>query len=221
VVISTVSITLEVYQTRKNQKMLRDTVHSSDIVTVLRPITGSVITLNHSGEGNSLNSTGLPEYRRELVDSSALVPGDIMVIPPHGCVLQCDTVLLTGNCIVNESMLTGESVPVTKTPIPLPSDPQTDRSKLSLGVNSTQLSAGGDEGDDRSARRRQGSSVTTTGTAESGDQLLMYSKKEHAKHTLFCGTKVLQTRYYTGHDVKAVVIRKCNATLNDVTPLCI
>lgn len=49
-------------------------------------------------------------------DPSDLVPGDIIVIPRIGCVMPCDAILLTGLCMVNESSLTGESVPVTKTP---------------------------------------------------------------------------------------------------------
>lgn len=43
-----------------------------------------------------------------------LVPGDVILIPPNGCNMQCDAVLINGTVIVNESMLTGESVPVTK-----------------------------------------------------------------------------------------------------------
>lgn len=46
-----------------------------------------------------------------------LVPGDVIEIPSNGCVMQCDIVLLSGNCIMDESMLTGECVPVTKTPL--------------------------------------------------------------------------------------------------------
>lgn len=42
------------------------------------------------------------------ITTDQLVPGDLIIIPSHGCIMQCDAVLLTGNCIVNESMLTGE-----------------------------------------------------------------------------------------------------------------
>lgn len=53
----------------------------------------------------------------EIIEISPdqLVPGDVLVLPPNGYIMPCDAVLLTGSCIVNESMLTGESVPVTKT----------------------------------------------------------------------------------------------------------
>lgn len=37
-----------------------------------------------------------------------LVPGDLLEIPANGCQMLCDAVLITGNCIVNEAMLTGE-----------------------------------------------------------------------------------------------------------------
>ena len=43
--------------------------------------------------------------------------GDIInLISPQLSVIPADLFLLTGDTIVNESMLTGESVPVTKTP---------------------------------------------------------------------------------------------------------
>lgn len=92
--------------------------------------------------------------------SDGLVPGDVVHIPAHGCLLHYDAALLSGTCIVNESMLTGESVPVTK----------------------TQLSELHQEG-------------------------TIFDPKAHAKHTLFCGTKILQTRFYSGQPVKAIVIR--------------
>ena len=52
------------------------------------------------------------------VPSSDLVPGDVYEVTDPGLTLfPCDSLLLTGDCIVNESMLTGESVPVSKNPI--------------------------------------------------------------------------------------------------------
>ncbi|SCU92887.1 LAME_0F01904g1_1 [Lachancea meyersii CBS 8951] len=51
------------------------------------------------------------------ISSSELVPGDVYEISdPSLTSFPCDSLLLTGDCIVNESMLTGESVPVTKVP---------------------------------------------------------------------------------------------------------
>ena len=51
------------------------------------------------------------------VDSTNLVPGDIYEISdPHLTIFPCDALLLAGDAIVNESMLTGESVPVSKLP---------------------------------------------------------------------------------------------------------
>ncbi|XP_050535310.1 polyamine-transporting ATPase 13A3-like isoform X2 [Daktulosphaira vitifoliae] len=133
-VMSLVSIVTAVIQTRKNQRNLRSTVHSSDVANIIRE--SSVIT----------------------VPTELLVPGDILVIPSHGCVMHCDAVLLTGHCIVNESMLTGESVPVTKTPLP-------------------------------------------------GNPNLKFDVKEHARHVLYCGTTVIQTRFYGEGRVCAVVVR--------------
>lgn len=52
------------------------------------------------------------------IGSEDLVPGDVFEITDSElAVFPCDAVLLTGDCIVNESMLTGESVPVSKIPV--------------------------------------------------------------------------------------------------------
>lgn len=43
----------------------------------------------------------------EEILSTDLVPGDVIVIPSNGTIMPCDAVLVSGTCIVNESMLTG------------------------------------------------------------------------------------------------------------------
>ncbi|XP_037925344.1 probable cation-transporting ATPase 13A3 isoform X2 [Hermetia illucens] len=140
VIMSIFGITMSIIQTRKNQNALRDTVVNSDFAFVIHD-DGSV----------------------EQMETHFLVPGDIIEIPANGCTMQCDAVLLSGNCILDEAILTGESVPVTKTPLPL----------------------------------KQG---------------LMFDAKEHSRHTLFCGTKVIQTRYIGTEKVLAVVINTGNIT---------
>lgn len=55
------------------------------------------------------------------IQSEDLVPGDVIEIPEM-CNMPCDLILLTGSCIVNESMLTGESIPVIKNALPFNND---------------------------------------------------------------------------------------------------
>jgi len=57
------------------------------------------------------------ETKLTEINSVDLVPGDIIEIP-ETCSTPCDIALLSGTCIVNESMLTGESIPVIKNPLP-------------------------------------------------------------------------------------------------------
>lgn len=42
------------------------------------------------------------------IDPDELVPGDLLVLPAANYVMPCDAVLLTGQCIINESVLTGK-----------------------------------------------------------------------------------------------------------------
>ena len=92
---SILTLAMALYQTRKNQRNLHNTIIRSEVVSRLRP-----------------DGSFTP------VMSSDLVPGDVILVPDHGCQLLCDAVLLEGQAIMDESMLTGESVPVTKTSLP-------------------------------------------------------------------------------------------------------
>ncbi|CAJ0955301.1 unnamed protein product, partial [Mesorhabditis belari] len=105
----------------------------------------------------------------KMIKNAEVVPGDLVLVPQHGCTLSCDLVLLTGQVICNESMLTGESVPVTKAALP--------------------------------SHEENGELVT---------DVLIAGK--HDKHILYGGTEVLQTRYYAGKRVKAIVLRTGFAT---------
>ncbi|XP_029471219.1 probable cation-transporting ATPase 13A3 isoform X3 [Rhinatrema bivittatum] len=144
VIMSVISIGSSLYTIKKQYVMLHDMVAAHSIVRV---------------------SVCRASEEIEEILSTDLVPGDVIVIPSNGMVMPCDAVLVSGTCIVNESMLTGESVPVTKTNLPNPT-------------------------------------LELKGTEEE-----MYSPESHKRHTLFCGTNVIQTRFYTGELVKAIVVR--------------
>ncbi|KAK0138247.1 putative cation-transporting ATPase 13A3 [Merluccius polli] len=139
VFMSVISIATSLYTIKKQYVMLHNMVAAHSVVRV---------------------SVCRGDKDIEEAMSTELVPGDVIIIPANGMIMPCDAVLVSGTSIVNESMLTGESVPVTKTALP---------------------------------------SSGTEGAST-------YSTEEHKRHTLFCGTQVIQTRFYTGQLVKAVVV---------------
>ncbi|XP_069501032.1 polyamine-transporting ATPase 13A3-like isoform X2 [Ambystoma mexicanum] len=141
---SMVSICTSFYTVRKQYILLHDMVAAHNVMRV------TVYRGNHE---------------TEEIFSTDLVPGDVLIIPANGMMMPCDAVLISGTCIVNESMLTGESVPVTKTHLP-------DPSRAANGLSKVEF----------------------------------YDPEEHKRHTLFCGTAVIQTRYYSGEAVKALVV---------------
>ncbi|XP_067828171.1 polyamine-transporting ATPase 13A3-like [Heptranchias perlo] len=145
VFMSMVSICTSLYTVRKQYVLLHDMVAAHNVVRV-RVYRSNNVT--------------------EEIFSTDLVPGDVVVIPTNGLMMPCDAVLISGTCVVNESLLTGESVPVLKTNLPNP------------------------------ARCTSGAM-----------QEEVYSPENHKRHTLFCGTAVIQTRFYSGEPVKAVVVR--------------
>ncbi|EFP04782.1 hypothetical protein CRE_29965 [Caenorhabditis remanei] len=72
VVLSLASIVMDVYQIRSQEIRLRSMVHSTESVEVIR------------------------DGKEMTIGSDQLVPGDILLIPPHGCLMQCDSVLMNG-----------------------------------------------------------------------------------------------------------------------------
>lgn len=56
------------------------------------------------------------EISIQTISSLDLVNGDLIVITPE-MKLPADILLLDGDCIVNEGMLTGESIPIKKSSI--------------------------------------------------------------------------------------------------------
>lgn len=100
---------------------LHDLIESlkSDLIQIIQPLVG-IDAYQKSPDMATTTSTS-SSTTIDNISPDFLVPGDIIVLPMDGGIMACDAVLISGSCIVNESMLTGESVPVTKTP-PNPSN---------------------------------------------------------------------------------------------------
>ena len=113
-VLSLGSIIISLIEIRRQNQSLHDMVASSNNtkVCVVRARKSAIHQMNQVGSSN------IPIHDQRIteeINSTDLVPGDVIEIPATGCLMSCDAALVAGSCIVNESMLTGESVPVTKT----------------------------------------------------------------------------------------------------------
>ena len=104
--ISTVSVVVSLVQTRRHLQQIHNMTSSSTSLSVIRDRRGIVhCHLLHTLTPSHPHTLTPPEM--EGVASGSLVPGDVLVVPPSGLILPCDAVLLTGQAVVNEAMLTG------------------------------------------------------------------------------------------------------------------
>ena len=95
-IVFAIAILIGVLETRKNMKHIEEISRYSCPIKVYR-----------KNENNEV-------MEGVEIDSSELVPGDVYELPEDGLALPCDTIIISGSAIINESMLTGESTPVIK-----------------------------------------------------------------------------------------------------------
>lgn len=95
---------------------------------------------------------------RQLL-SSELCPGDLVSVTRSLDMLPCDLVLIRGSCIVDESLLTGESIPVMKESVEAVND--ADRS-LDLLTDKLHLLSGGTKIIQHNPPPKEGSGMTAT-----------------------------------------------------------
>ncbi|EEA05600.1 E1-E2 ATPase family protein [Cryptosporidium muris RN66] len=99
-IITMVSLANSIYETRCNNVKLHIMSQLDSKVSII------------------FNNTDINQgFFEKVLNSSELVPGDLIILRP-GMVMACDAIILKSDVIVNEAVLTGESTPVLKFPIP-------------------------------------------------------------------------------------------------------
>ena len=95
VIITLISLAISVIETHRNLKQIQKMSKYSCPVNIYRKNENNEIFVKNTS-------------------SIELVPGDLYEIPEDNLSLPCDTILIKGSVISNESMLTGESTPIVK-----------------------------------------------------------------------------------------------------------
>ena len=117
--------------------------------------------------------------------SKELVPGDVLLLPTSGgCMMECYAVLIEGTCVVNESMLTGESIPITKV----------------CNINTSLI----EKKNDCMGNFSYSHQISVS------DENAPFKYDLQRQHVVFSGTEILQGKAQTGDYCKSVVIRTGN-----------
>ncbi|CAG0916994.1 unnamed protein product [Notodromas monacha] len=93
----------------------------SSIVVTVRETRRQINSLQRSDTHLLRTVRVLRDGEETTVVSTDVVPGDVLLLTTasaESVAVTCDSVLLSGDALVDEAMLTGESVPVTKVAIP-------------------------------------------------------------------------------------------------------
>lgn len=111
-----VSVVLTLKEAKDNMRNLREMSYFETKVKVYRGLLEKVLHPETNPMLLSKVSENL-EQKKQILSSFDLVPGDVIEVPENE-LMPCDIILLNGTCIMNESMLTGESIPIVKTSLP-------------------------------------------------------------------------------------------------------
>ncbi|KAA6387883.1 MAG: putative Vacuolar cation-transporting ATPase YPK9, partial [Streblomastix strix] len=161
--ITVFSVIIAVYQTRQNKQRLQEMTRFECPVTVYR-------------RTEATNGAGQYELKRQVISSKDIQPGDVFEVEEERT-LACDGLLLAGQCIIDESMLTGESAAVIKTGIPVIQVPNQYTQQLNVKELSRQ--------------NAESALNLLTGTIAELEILRMDRDKQHI---LYGGTRVVRAR---------------------------
>ena len=103
-------------EAKDNMRALREMSYFQTQVKVYRGLQEKLLHPDSNPSIISQLSENL-EQKKQVLSSFNLIPGDVIEVPENE-LMPCDIILLNGTCIMNESMLTGESIPIVKTALP-------------------------------------------------------------------------------------------------------